>query len=105
LADEQDHRRRVLERGVHADRGVRGARAAGDDRDPRPAGELSVGVGHVRRAGLVPADHVAEVGVAQRVEHRQVALAGDAEEAVGAVDPELVDEDLAAAARHNGCSR
>ena len=50
LADEQDQRRRVLERGVHADRRVRRAGAARDDRDARPAGELPVGVGHVRGA-------------------------------------------------------
>ena len=105
LADEQDQRRRVLERGVHADRGVRRARAAGDDRDPRAAGELPVRVGHVRRARLVAADHVAQLGVAQRVEHGQVALAGDAEQQVGAVDAELVDEDLPAAAAHSGSSR
>ena len=38
--------------------------------------------------------------VVQRVEHRQVALAGHAEGEVGAVQHELVDEDLPAAARH-----
>ena len=74
---------------------------AGDDRDPRAAGELPVRVGHVRRARLVAADHVAQLGVAQRVEHGQVALAGDAEQEVGAVDAELVDEDLPAAAAHS----
>ena len=34
LADEQDQRRRVLERGVHADRRVRGAGPARDDAMP-----------------------------------------------------------------------
>jgi hypothetical protein len=53
----------------------------------------------------VAADHVAQVGVAQRVEHRQVALAGDAEEEVGSVDPELVDQDLPAAAAQSGTSK
>ena len=45
--------------------------------------------------------------VVQRVEHRQVALARDAEREVRAVQDELVDEDLPAAARHvtTGCSR
>ena len=46
--------------------------------------------------------------VVQRVEHRQVALAGDAEREVGAVQDELVDEDLPAAAAHGrttGCSK
>ena len=67
---------------------------------PGAARELPVRVGHVRRARLVPADHVAQVGVVQRVEHGQVALPGDAEEEVGAVNPELVDQDLPAAAAH-----
>ena len=46
--------------------------------------------------------------VAQRVEHRQVALAGDAECEIGAVQDELVDEDLPAAPAHGrttGCSK
>ena len=47
LADEQDHRRRVLERRVDADAGVRRARAAGDQADAGPAGQLAVRLGHV----------------------------------------------------------
>ena len=45
--------------------------------------------------------------VVQRVEHREVALAGHAEGQVGPVQHELVDEDLPAAARQRatGCSR
>ncbi len=46
--------------------------------------------------------------VAQRVEDGQVALAGDAERQLGAVQDELVDEDLPAAAAHTrttGCSK
>ena len=55
LADEQDQRRRVLLRGVHADRRVRRARPARDEADPRAAGELAVGLGRVRGPCLVAA--------------------------------------------------
>ncbi len=105
LADEQNQRRRVLERGVHADRRVRRARAARDDGDARPAGELAVGVGHVRRAGLVTARDQADRRVVEAVEHREEALARHAEDDVGAVDDELVDEQLAAVAAHSRSSR
>ena len=55
LADEQDQRRRVLERRMHADRGVGRARPAGDEADPGTAGQLAVGLGHVRGSRLVAA--------------------------------------------------
>ena len=107
LPDEQQHRRRVLEGGVHAVGGVRRSRPARDQADARAAGELAVGLGHVRRAALVARDDQAQRRVVQRVEHRQVALAGDAEGQVGPVQHELVDQDLPAAARQRrtGCSR
>ena len=52
LADEQDHRRAVLERGVHADAGVGRARAAGHEADARPAAELALRLGHEGRRRL-----------------------------------------------------
>ena len=55
LADEQDHRRRVLERRVHADRRLRRAWPARDHANARPPGQLAVRLGHVRRARLVAA--------------------------------------------------
>jgi hypothetical protein len=42
LADEDDQRRRVLERGVDADRRVARARSAGDEADPRAAAQLAL---------------------------------------------------------------
>lgn len=99
LADEQDHRRGVLEGGVHADRGMAGAGTARHHRDARPAGELAVGLRHVRGARLVARiDQPDRRRIVQRVEHLEVALARHAERHVGAVDEELVDEDPAAAA-------
>ena len=79
LADQEDQRRRVLERGVDAAGGVRRARAARDHADAGPAGELPVGVGHVRGADLVAAGDEADRRVEERVEHGEVALARDAE--------------------------
>ena len=98
LADEQDHRRRVLVGGVHADRGVGGARAARDEADARPARHLAVGFGHERGAAFLAVDDEADARVVQRVEHVEVALARHAEGGVDAVDLECVDQDLAAGA-------
>ena len=61
---------------------------------PGPAGELAVGVGHVRGADLVAAGDEPDRRVVERVEHGEVALAGDAEGQLDAVDDELVDEEL-----------
>ena len=114
LTDEQDHRRPVLERRVHPDRRLRRARAAGHEADPRASRQLPVRLGHVGRARLVPARDEADRAVAQRVEDVDVALARHAEREIGAVDRELVDEQLPAGAtarlgRHSGtaigCSR
>ncbi len=107
LADQEDQRRRVLEGGVDAAGGVRRAGAARDHADARPAGELAVGVGHVRRADLVTAGDEADRRVVERVEHRQVALARHAEGDVHPVDHELVDEEPASRphVRSSRCSR
>ena len=104
LADEEDHRRGVLLRGVDADRGLGRAGTAGDEADPGPARQLPVRLRRVRRALLVAARDEADRRVVQRVEHGQVALAREAEREVGAVQLELVDEDLAAGP-HSGTSR
>ena len=50
LADEQQHRRRVLHGDVDADRAVACAGTSGDEGSRRAAGELAVGLGHVDRA-------------------------------------------------------
>ena len=105
LADEQDQRRRVLERRVHAHRRVRRTGPARDDADSRAARELPVGVRHVRGAGLVPAGDEADRRLVEPVEQRDVALARDAERRVGAVHDELVDEQLSAVPAHSVRSR
>ena len=97
LTDEQEHRRRVLERDVDTGRGVGRTGPTRDEADARASGELAVRLGHARRARLHAAhDELDLGGVVERVERGEVALAGDAEDAVGPVEPELVDEDPAA---------
>ena len=76
---------------------------------PGPSRELPERLGHVGRAGLVPARDVADGAVDQAVEDVDVALPGNAEREVDAVERQLVDEDPAAGAAHRGraiaCSR
>ncbi len=94
LTDEQDHRRRILMRRMHADRGVGGARSARDHADAGASGQLAVGFGHVGGAGLVAADDdldlVSHVG--QGVEHGEIALARHAEDLVDPVHHQGFDQ-------------
>ena len=100
LADQEDHRRRVLKGRVHADRGVARPRSPGYQADARLAGELAVSLRHVGGAVLVAAGDEADgvAGVMEGVEHRQVALAGDAEGGVHAVQAQGIDDVFAAGA-------
>ncbi len=70
-------------------------------------GQLSVCVGHVGGADLVTAGDEPDRGVVERVEHREVALAGHPVTPVDAVNDELVDEELAARSHRRliGCSK
>ena len=104
LADEEDERRPVLERRVHADRRLRRARPTGDEADPGRAGQLPVRLRHVRRARFVPARDEPHRRVAERVEDVDVALARDAEREPRTVERELVDEELPAGAAHDEAS-
>ena len=81
LPDEEDHRRAVLPRGVHADGGVGGAGAAGHEADAGLARQLAPGGGHEGGAALLAVgDQPDAVGhVVERVEHREIALARHAE--------------------------
>ena len=103
LPDEQDHRRGVLLRRVHSDCGLRRARPARDEADTRPPRQLPVRLGGVGGALLVATGDEADRRVVERVEHGQVALAGEAEREVDAVQLELVDEDPPAVP-HSGTS-
>jgi hypothetical protein len=46
LADQHDHRRRILERSVDADRCVAGARSSGHQQHSGLTGELAIGLSH-----------------------------------------------------------
>jgi hypothetical protein len=99
LADEQQHRRRVLVRDVDAGGGVGGAGTARHEAHAGPAGELALGLGHHGRAAFLAAYRDVDGRVVQGVEHGQEAFARHAEELLHAVEDELVDQDLAAGAR------
>ena len=99
VADEEDHRGRILEGHVHACGRVGRSGSASDEGDARAAGHLAVRVGHIGDAALLTADHGIDLGnVVQGVESGEEALARNGENAVAALDLELVDEDLAAGA-------
>jgi hypothetical protein len=105
VADEKDHRRRILERGVHPDRGVRCARAARREADAGTIGELAVRFGHVGRARLVAAgdEPQAIAHLVEPVEDRQEAFPGHGEGEVHAMDDQLVGEDVPADALAHFC--
>jgi hypothetical protein len=98
LADQHDHRRRVLKRGVHTDRGVAGTGPAGHQEHTGLAGQLAVGLGHERGATFLAAGDEADLGrVEKRIEDFEVAFAGDAERHIDAVRLERCDNKLSAA--------
>lgn len=107
LADEQDHRRRILESGMHADAGIGGARATGHEAHAGLAGELAVGLGHVGSAAFLAAYHRLDGAavLVQRIDAGQVALAWNHEDAARAVDAQLLHQDLSAVARQGGYNR
>ncbi len=102
LADEKDHRGRVLACDVHPVAAVGGTRTAGHHGDAGPPRELAVGLGHHGGAALLTADDVADLAVVERVEQPEIALAGHAEGHVHTVDLELVDQDPTAGAQVGG---
>src|SRR5258706_15423279 len=53
LADQKDHRCRILERGVDADGSMAGAGTSRHQAEARLAGELAVSLGHIGRSGFV----------------------------------------------------
>ena len=93
----------ILEGDVDAGGCIGRARAAGDESHAGSSGHLAVGVGHVGDPALLPAHDQVDLGrVVERVEHGEKALARNGEDAVAALDPELVDEDSAPGACSHG---
>src|SRR5262249_50460010 len=73
--------------------------AAGNETAPRPARHLADRLCHDRCPALLPAHGHGQFAVMEGVEHRQVALARDAEYLAYAMDPQLIDEDLGGTAQ------
>ena len=83
--------------------GIGCAGAARDEGDARPPGHLAVGVGHVADPAFLPADDQVDLRrVMERIEDGEEAFPGNGENAVAALDLELVDKDLAAGACRHG---
>jgi hypothetical protein len=95
----EERRRRVLLRDVHARGRVGGTRPARHEAESRPAGRLADRLRHDRGAAFVPADGDRERTVLHGVARRDVALARHAEHMLRAMNDELVDQDFAAGAR------
>jgi hypothetical protein len=60
--------------------------------DARPSGDLADGFRHHRRTTLMAADGNKNAAVAQCIQHRKEAFAGNAEHVLDAVDDELLDQ-------------
>jgi len=83
---------------VDTDRGVAGAGTAGHQQHAGLSGQLAVGLGHERGAALLAAGDEADLRrIVERVEHFEIALAGDAERHLDAMRPERRDDELTAA--------
>ena len=89
----------ILLRDMDAVGRIGGARAAGDEADAGPAGHLADGFRHHRGAGLLPAHRDGNIAVMERVQHREIALAGHAENMLHAVDAQLIHQNFGGAAQ------
>jgi len=96
LSDEQDHRGGIVLGDVNAVGGVGGARPAGDEANPWPASQSSLGQRHHRGARLLPTYGEFDRRAVHGVERREVGLAGDAIDPLNALGDKLIDEDASA---------
>jgi enoyl-CoA hydratase/carnithine racemase len=79
LADDREHRGRILPGGVDPDGEVGRADRPGPEAHRRSPGQLPVGLGHERRGAFVARRHDADAGAFERVEQAQKGLAGHGE--------------------------
>ena len=93
LADEREHRARVLPRRVDPDGEIGGADRARREARGRPTGQLPVGLGHERGAALVPRRDDPDPGVAERVEQAEERLARNGERVAHAGGPQGVGDE------------
>ena len=92
LADEHDHRGRILLGDMDAGRGIGGARPARDEADAGPSGRLADRFRHHGGAAFLPADRDRELAVVKGVEDGQIAFARHAEDMGDAVDHQLIHQ-------------
>ena len=92
LADEEDHRRRIMGCDMHPGEGVGRSRPARHEANPGLAGGLAISVGHHRGAGLVATDREGKTALIAGVEHGQIAFARHAIGPVDAIDQQLIDK-------------
>jgi hypothetical protein len=98
LADQHDHRRRILKTGMHPDRGVAGAGPARHQQYPGLAGQLAVRFGHKSRTAFLAAGDEMDLRcVVERIEHFEIALTGDTERHLDAMRAQRRDNELTAA--------
>ena len=97
LADEQDQRRRVLERRVQSDAGVGRPRPAGDKTDAGAAAELALRFSHESRAAfLATSDETDFFGMlVEAVEHGQIAFARHAKNRLDTLCDQRFDQQMA----------
>lgn len=103
LADEQNHRCRVLLRHVHAIRRMGDTGATGSETDAWSVGQLAVGIDHVRGDTLVTNDDGADaVGIIRRAKRRQVAFLGNAIDGIDGITLQCLCQDLPTVALGKG---
>ncbi|MNI48417.1 hypothetical protein D3C73_1029780 [compost metagenome] len=96
LADEEDHRDRILLGDMQSSRGVGGAGASRHHADARFARKPAPSVGHHRCATFLTADEDIDAALIKRVEHGEVAFARHTGNPFDAVRLQRLDDQLAA---------
>ncbi len=96
LADEEDHRRRILPGDVDTRGGIGGAGAAGDEGHAGGSGHLAMCLGHHRRAAFVAADDILDTALIEAVEGGEKALARHGKDPAHPLKFELISKNLAA---------
>ena len=100
IADEQDHRLRILLRDMDADARIGGARSAGDEGHSRTPRHRAIGAGHeADPAFLTARHHVDGVLPTKAVEDLEKAFAGNGEDAVAPLLGQAIDEEFGGGGR------
>ncbi len=92
LADQDEHRGRILAGGVDADAEVRGTDRSRREADGGPAGQLAVRLGHECRPAFVTGRDDADAGAFEGVEEPEERLARDGEGVADTRCPQLVGD-------------